>query len=248
VLGGPPPRQAARPKTPILDDDMVIRPQMTSSKGNRAMLRKTLFGVIVLAVAAGGPAVFYGVPDAYNAVRRQWSSAWGSSGAQTPATDPLPQQSAAQTAAVPPDGVPLQGMAEVFRFDVTTGWILHRWPRVSTGLAELPLQGYRVPLVTGTAQGDLAGSLTYYFNPQQQIERITFQGVTGDARELVTLLTDRYDFTRRLTNDPGLFVYEVPRPGKEPVSVLKIRSVPVVTATEPHGRFKVDLVIQRPQA
>ena len=67
----------------------------------------------------------------------------------------------------------------------TSAWVLARWPRVSTRLANLDLQGYRVPLVSGTADGDLAGSLTYYFNSQQRVQRITFIGSTGDARPLV---------------------------------------------------------------
>ncbi len=61
----------------------------------------------------------------------------------------------------------------MLRFDVTVEWVMQRWPRVSTGLPYLQLQGYRVPLVTGTKVADLAGSLTYYFNARQQVQRIT---------------------------------------------------------------------------
>ena len=66
------------------------------------------------------------------------------------------------------------------------------WPQVATGLGQLQLQGYRVPLVSGTTEGDVAGSLTYYFNAQQQLQRIAFQGNTGDPRNLIVLLRSRY--------------------------------------------------------
>lgn len=164
-------------------------------------------------------------------------SAPGSPGA---GAAPAEADGAAQTN---PPSFPL---AEVFRFDMSIREVMARWPRVSTGLAELQLQGYRVTLVTGTAETDLAGSLTYYFNPHQQVQRITFQGTTGDGRELVRLLAARYGFQRRLTNDPGLFVYQAPVPDAKGQSVLRMKLAPMLTADRPHQRFDVWLTIERP--
>lgn len=145
----------------------------------------------------------------------------------------------------PIEGLPVTGMSDVFRFDVTTAWVLGRWPRVTTRLAELQLQGYRVPLVTGTAEDDIAGSLTYYFNPAQRVERITFFGTTGDARKLVRVMALHHGFTRRQTDDPGLYLYEVRYNGKA-VSELQIRPAKIVAASQRHRRFEVALRIQRP--
>jgi hypothetical protein len=212
------------------------------------MLKKVILVALGLGVAAGGPAVFYGVPDVWDAVRKKW---FPSSSAEAPppaSIGPLGQGADGESPLLPLEGAPMRSLAEVLRFDVTTGWVLARWPRVSTGLAELPLQGYRVPLVTGTAETDLAGALTYYFNAQQQVEKICFQGTTGDARELVGLLRSRYDFARRLTNDPGMFVYEVAGSGGEPTSLLTIRSAPVVKLNDPYRRFEIELTLVRPEA
>ena len=187
-------------------------------------------------------------PDLWKSLRPQWSTTAEIAAADTPSPIPLPelsQSEAAAAATLAPEGPPAENLAEVFRFDVTNGWVLRRWPRVSTGMAELPLQGYRVPLVTGTAETDLAGALTYYFGAKQEVQRIRFRGATGDPSVLVGLMTGRYGFTRRLTNDPALFVYEVARPGKEPASVMKIRSAPVVKSNNPNQRFEIDLVIER---
>jgi hypothetical protein len=148
---------------------------------------------------------------------------------------PLPQQVAGQ---------PLQ---EVFRFDVTTAWVLGRWPRVSTGLAKLDLQGYRVPLVTGAAESDLAGSLTYYFNPKQRVQQITFVGTTGDARRLVMLLATKHGFVREITGDPGLLLYQAEERGQV-ISRLRIKPRRVIRSDRPHTRFDVDLVMQRPRS
>lgn len=136
-------------------------------------------------------------------------------------------------------------LAEVFRWDMTTSWILGRWPRVSAALADVELQGYRVPLVTGTATDDLAGSLTYYFNKRQRLQRITFFGTTGDSRRLVALLATKFSFVRELHDDPSLFLYRV-RSGRKVTSELRIKPAGVVRADAPYSRFDVALFIERP--
>ena len=160
---------------------------------------------------------------------------------------PLPGASAAAAAAGSIDGTPMCTLAEALRFDLTPETITRRWPRVSTGLAQLQLQGYRVPLVTGTAPTDLAGALTYYFTSQQQLEQITFRGTTGDPSGLVALLTSRFHLTRRLANDPGLVIYEGVHPDNRPASALRIRAAPVVKASETFHRYDVELVLERPE-
>jgi hypothetical protein len=145
------------------------------------------------------------------------------------------------------DSLPTFGMAEVFNFDMTIDEVTHRWPRVSTGLSQVQLQGYRVSLVTGTSPTDLAGSLTYYFNTHQQLDRITFHGTTGDATMLVTMLMSQYQFTRRITNDPGLFLYEAADASNQITGIAKIRLTGVVKSNQPFNRFDVDLTINRPR-
>lgn len=162
------------------------------------------------------------------------------------AEEPVKIPSALDTLpALRPEGLPISDLAEIFNFDVTMPWILGRWPRVNTRLAELDLQGYRVPLVSGTREDDLAGSLTYYFNKKQQVERITFRGTTGDARKLVHLLATRHRFVRQMHDNPGLFLYQVKWNGKA-WSELHIRPTHVVSATSPYARFEVALDMRRP--
>lgn len=209
---------------------------------------KRILWALPLAIAAGGPVAYFGFPASWRDAALRWFSSSETAAAQTASSDPLQQDTAAGAPARPLEGPPTHNLDEVLSFDVATGWVLRRWPRVSTGLADLPLEGYRVPLVTGTEETDLAGSLTYYFNAQQKVQRITFYGTTGDPRKLIRLVTTNYNFTRRLTKDPGLFVYEVEHPGGQPTSVLKIQSAPVVKSSEPNRRFEVELVIERPKA
>lgn len=154
--------------------------------------------------------------------------------------------SATESSRASPADAPLLDLAEVLRFDRSPDWIVGQWPRVSSGLGQLQLQGYRVPLVTGTAQDDLAGALTYYFNPRQQVQRITFHGTTGNARKVVGLVTSRFGLARRLTNDPSVFLYEIPAGNGKARSFLWIRPAPVVKESDPHRRFEVAMLIERP--
>jgi hypothetical protein len=145
----------------------------------------------------------------------------------------------------PIEGFSAHDLGEVLQFGGTPAWVMTRWPRVTAGLAELDLQGYRVPLVTGTAQDDLAGSLTYYFDKNQRIEFINFHGTTGDPRKLIALVTSRYSFLRQTTGDPGLTLYQVKWNGKA-LSELRVRPARVLRADQPYARYEVDLAMKRP--
>lgn len=131
------------------------------------------------------------------------------------------------------------------RFDLTPRWITEHWARVSTVLAETDLRGYRVPIVTGTQLHDAAGSLTYYFDPQGKMRRITFQGFTGDERPLVAFLCKNY----RLCAEPSLGAGRyVARWSRNPVSAMQIHTAPVVRAEAPNARLEVWLELNWPTA
>ena len=146
---------------------------------------------------------------------------------------------------VPIEGYGRYDLAEVLNFDGTPEWVMSRWPRVTVGLADPELQGYRIPLVTGTAEDDVAGSLTYYFDKDRRIKLIHFRGTTGNPNKLIGLVTSRYGFTRQPTSDPSLVLYQVKWNGK-PTSELRIRTARILRASQPHARFQVELAMKRP--
>lgn len=220
---------------------------------NRPMITKLLVRTVVAAVAVGGPVLFFSAPQILANAKNTVTSLWKGEGKDNadPAAD-LPKviipNLPAQPSPLEVEGPPVNDLGEVFRFDISTGWIMSRWNRVTTGLPQLQLQGYRVPLVTGTANNDIAGSLTYYFTPSQHLQTITFNGTTGDATKLIAFLTKKFGFTRRIANDAGLFVYEVPTSDGKAQSVLRVRTSGILKANEPYQRFHITLVIERPPA
>lgn len=206
----------------------------------KPMFKKAMFLLLPVA-AATGPVAYYSGPEWVSEMVASISPDQPGDGAEAAAPDPRNELGQS-----PLTGPAVSDFTEVLRFDLTPAWIVDRWPRVSTGLAQLGLQGYRVPLVTGTAQHDLAGALTYYFNYEQQVQRITFRGTTGDHRRLVQLLTAYYGFVRRPTNSPGVFLFEVPRDDAQAQSFLWIEPAGVLKYTEPHQRFDLTLTLERP--
>ena len=92
------------------------------------------------------------------------SASWSPSAGAVPGTSQFASQP-------PQDGSQLRHFSDLFRFDITPEWVVQNWPRVSSQLAEFSFSGLRVPVVSGTSIHDLAGSLTYYFDSQQRLQR-----------------------------------------------------------------------------
>jgi hypothetical protein len=215
-------------------------------------MSKSLFwGGVLLALAIGGPIGLFhfgglwkhgrssaGDSAALSGVGDE--SGWVGSGKILPAA-------AVPAARLPIEGPPVEQLTDVFRFDVSPTWVLQRWPRVSTDPSPLELRGYRVTLVTGTQMTDLAGVLTYYFNPAQQVHRITFAGKTGDPRKLVEMITKYYHFVRRPVNDPGRLIYESLQSSGQSAGQIQIAAAPVVYADHPFERYCVELRMERPE-
>jgi hypothetical protein len=143
------------------------------------------------------------------------------------------------------EGAPVDDLSEILRFDISPRWVTSRWARVSTVLSELQLEGLRVPVVTGTNEDDIAGSLTYYFDKQQQVQRIALQGYTGNERKLVALLTEHHGFRAEPTLGAGMYLT---RWNGKPTSAMRISHAPVIQAGSPHSRLEVRLEINRPSA
>ncbi|MCC7083862.1 MAG: hypothetical protein IT427_02515 [Pirellulales bacterium] len=136
---------------------------------------------------------------------------------------------------------PLVDMNEAFRFNITPQWIISRWPRVTSGLPEPKLHGMRVALITGLLPDDLAGALTYYFTPTQQVARLTFSGTTGDPRRFVAFVKERFGF-QPFNAQPGAEKYEIRWNGTA-YSELFIRPASVVKSSMPNARYEVQMSI-----
>ncbi|MFM7846527.1 MAG: DUF6690 family protein [Planctomycetota bacterium] len=185
-----------------------------------------------------------------------WSSWFGDKSA-----DKLPDNSAGKSAAdstaasvyppIPdsPDAPRLEGPAvsdfrEILRFDMTTAEITRRWARVTSIPSDGQLEGLRVTLVTGIKSDDLAGSLTYYFDTKQRLQRINFSGTTGDATRLVDLAKGEFELRAEPSNAATLYVA---RRLRRPYSLLGIEHAAVMRADHPNQRLNLTLELNNPR-
>jgi len=217
-------------------------------------MRRTLLFWVAMAASFGGPYVFYN-QDVQKQVSQYFdrSSAEDANGATQNEAPPASIAAGSSRSASPVGGAvtlgkyvsppAFQDFTQAFNFNASPGWVMATWPRVSTALSDTRMDGLRVPLVTGGKPDDLAGSLTFYFDQDKVVQRITFQGYTGDERRLVAMLEQYFQFK----SEPSIVgrMYMVQWNG-EPVSVLRLEPAPVIQANSPHSRMQVNLEINRP--
>jgi len=141
------------------------------------------------------------------------------------------------------EGSPVADFGEVIRFDVDPRWVTERWSRVTTVLAEYSLEGLRVPFVSGTKLDDIAGAMTYYYDKNHRLQRITLHGYTGDERRLAGFVQRTFGLGPTPSLYAGLYLTQW---NGQPKSALIVRLAPVVVSAAPHNRLEVLLEINRP--
>ncbi|MEM0926979.1 MAG: DUF6690 family protein, partial [Planctomycetota bacterium] len=140
-------------------------------------------------------------------------------------------------------GNQIQDLREVIRFDITPAWVIARFSRVSTVLANLNLKGLRVPIVTGIHATDVAGTLTYYFDNSDRLQRLTFHGFTGDASRFSNIMTGHFGLTREAALEAGAFTR---RWNGRPVHFMRLTHAPVVYSDAIHHKYTVFLELNQP--
>jgi hypothetical protein len=145
---------------------------------------------------------------------------------------------------VPANSTLFTSVDQVLRFDVTKEWVYRNWDRKSTGPTDVGLFSVRVPLVMAPRIYALAGSLTYYFNIQGQVEHISFRGRTGDSTQLVQFLTTTYQF-QHIPSPTGEQVYQMQYEGQVQ-SELRTHPEAVLWANSPNQSIAVELELARP--
>lgn len=139
-----------------------------------------------------------------------------------------------------PTGLSLR---DVIRFDRTPSWVTQNWSRVTTVLADVELEGFRVPLVTGTELTDFAGSITYYFDRQHELQRIVLDGRCGDVTQIERFVVDDLELKKRPTLGAGLYTYAWNGAHR---SMTKLSHAPIVESRSPFSRFSVYMEINHP--
>ncbi len=148
-----------------------------------------------------------------------------------------------QNAAAGSHMTPTVSLENALRFNISPRWVLDSWPHVSTTRIDGPLDGLRVPLITGTGPTDVVGSLTYYFGQHRQVQRISLEGVVGDERQVVSIVTRVFQLQPEPAAGVGIFLAKW---NGKPTSALIVRRMPVVSADNSLRKFSFILELNRP--
>lgn len=152
----------------------------------------------------------------------------------------LPADSAAHPTL---SGMHIQDLREALRFDINPDWVIGRFSRVSTVLADLNLKGLRVPIVTGIKADDVAGTMTFYFDSSDRLQRLTFHGFTGDKRRFTQIMVEHYGLKREPALEAGVYTK---RWNGHPVHFMRLTHAPVVYSDAVHQKYTVFLELNQP--
>ncbi len=203
-----------------------------------------LFLVALLAASIAIPFATSTAPDFIERIKASWGGSGSALSGDEVTYNGMGGALSPTTPIAPLEGMRTHELTDVLRMDVTPTWVYRRWARKSTQLAELDMHGVRVPLVTGTDADDLAGSLTYYFDANGQVQRISFRGRTGDPSRLVALVISKHGLRPRPPEVSGEQLYQMTWNGRAK-SELRIRPVSMMWAGTPHTNFEIELELQR---
>jgi hypothetical protein len=89
----------------------------------------------------------------------------------------------------------------------------------------------------------LFGSLTYYFDANQTLQKITFRGWSGNPEGLINLVTNSYGFKNKPTSGAGLYLANKRR---QPTGVLYMQHPNIIRADNPTQQFAILLEINNP--
>ena len=217
------------------------------------MIRRPLMLTGLLGAAAGGPYLASQAPDEWpplwpeaNTQAAQEAEGAPSFNFQPPdASSPRGPGSPAYQSLSALEGPQGLSLEQVFDWNITRNWVYERWARKSTGLADPSLYGVRVPLVTGSAMTDVAGSLSYYFDSSGVLQRIRLNGQTADTTRLAQVAIARFGMQQRLARSPGDQLFQAVEGGRVR-GELRTRPDGVLWATSPHESFAVELEMNRP--
>ncbi|MEO1529258.1 MAG: DUF6690 family protein [Planctomycetota bacterium] len=140
-------------------------------------------------------------------------------------------------------GYSVPDLRSVMRFDIQPEWVIGRFHRVTTVLADLNLEGLRVPIVTGIRSDDIAGTLTYYFDHSGKLQRLTIHGFTGDPKRFAETMVQHYGLQREPALEAGAFTK---RWNGRPVHFMRLTHAPVVYSDAVHQKYTVFLELNQP--
>jgi hypothetical protein len=145
--------------------------------------------------------------------------------------------------AMPLAFVPVANFAEVIRLDANSTWVKSRWDRISVFATGDGLTAFRCDLVTGMNQGDLHGCLTYFFDRQDKVAKISFRGWCGDPSPIKNFAITSWKLEPKDGKSSSVFVA---RSWRVTRGALILQNAPIIRRDQPHEQVAVFFEVAAP--
>lgn len=145
--------------------------------------------------------------------------------------------------AMPLAFVPVTNFAEVIRLDANSAWVKSRWDRISVFSTGDGLTAFRCDLVTGVNQGDLHGCLSYFFDRQDKVARISFRGWCGDPTPIRNFATTMWQLEPKNGQSSSVFLA---RSWRITRGALILQNAPIIRRDQPQEQVAVFFEVAAP--
>jgi hypothetical protein len=122
------------------------------------------------------------------------------------------------------------------RWDLPRGFLIWQHPNAAIVPTERNLLGYRIPFTTGLQPQDLTGTLTYYFDSKDQLQRMELSAASGNPWPMTQWLLPQFRLQPIPSTRPNVRLAILKNHDK-PQSLLAVAYGNASSASTPHELF-----------
>lgn len=122
------------------------------------------------------------------------------------------------------------------RWDLPRGYLIWQHPNAAIVPTERNLLGYRIPFTTGLQPHDLTGTLTYYFDSKDQLQRMELSAASGNPWPMTQWLLPQFRLQPIPSTHPNVRL-AILKSRDKPQSLLAVASGNASSASTPHELF-----------
>jgi|694.fasta_scaffold00715_3 hypothetical protein len=122
------------------------------------------------------------------------------------------------------------------RWDLPRGYLLWQHPNAAIVPTERNLLGYRIPFTTGLQSQDLTGTLTYYFDAKDQLQRMELSAASGNPWPMTQWLLPQFHLQPIASLQPNIRL-AILKSREKTQSLLAVATGEAPSASSPHELF-----------
>jgi len=122
------------------------------------------------------------------------------------------------------------------RWDLPRGYLIWQHPNAAIVPTERNLIGYRIPFTTGLQSQDLTGTLTYYFDSKDQLQRMELSAASGNPWPMTQWLLPQFRLQPIPSTHPNVRL-AILKSRDKTQSLLAVATSNASSASTPHELF-----------